>query len=52
MEVYEVSPAVNKVANDTPELVEPFSGEGAPPAAAPKPKRQKKAGDTGQGSLF
>jgi putative SOS response-associated peptidase YedK len=54
MEVYEVSQAVNKVANDSAELIEPY----APPPDAdtraepkrPRPKRQ--ANDSGQGSLF
>ena len=52
MEVYEVSPAVNKVANDSPELVEPYTAlpaEQKPkPAAGPK----RRANDSGQGSLF
>jgi putative SOS response-associated peptidase YedK len=51
MEVYEVSPAVNKVVNDTPELIEPHSS----PAEPESPKlsaRQKRAADSGQGSLF
>ena len=52
MAVHEVSPAVNRVANDSPELVEPYTAplEAAPPskpAAKPKP-----AEDSGQGSLF
>ena len=49
MEVYEVSPAVNKFANDTPDLVEPYTGlpEAEPPA---RPKRRVE--NTGQGSLF
>jgi len=53
MDVYEVSPAVNKFANDSPELVEPYT---APPeaekqAAPPRPK-PKRTADSGQGSLF
>jgi len=51
MEVYEVSSAVNKVANDSPDLIEPCS---APAEAEPrKPTaRQKRVADSGQGSLF
>ena len=51
MEVYEVSPAVNKVANDTPDLVEPYT---AAPEAEQQPRQQPKrrANDSGQGSLF
>jgi putative SOS response-associated peptidase YedK len=47
MEVYEVSDAVNRVANDSADLTLPYAGE---PEAEPKP-RAKKA-DTRQGSLF
>ena len=47
MEVYEVSDAVNRVANDSAELILPYAGE---PEVEPKP-RAKKA-DTRQGSLF
>jgi putative SOS response-associated peptidase YedK len=50
MEVFEVSPAVNKVANDSPDLVEPYA---APPEAEPQPRpKPKRAADGGQGSLF
>ena len=55
MEVYEVSPAVNKVANDSPELIEPYA---APPDAdrpaklKPRIKPSRRAVDSGQGSLF
>jgi putative SOS response-associated peptidase YedK len=52
MEVYEVSPAVNRVANDTPELLERYDGS-AEPEPAPKPARKPRAvADSGQGSLF
>ena len=52
MEVYEVSPAVNRVANDSPELVEPYAAP-AEAVAVPKPvRRAKVAKDDGQGSLF
>jgi putative SOS response-associated peptidase YedK len=50
MEVYEVSPAVNKVANDTPDLIEPYAAPADEPA--PPPRRKRAASDDGQGSLF
>lgn len=50
MEVYEVSPAVNKVANDTPDLIEPYTAPAEQPA--PPPRRRRAASDDGQGSLF
>ena len=31
MEVYEISPAVNRVANDAPSLLEPYNADEAPP---------------------
>ena len=53
LEAYEVSTAVNRVANDDPKLVEPVIAS-AEPAPAPKPatrvNRAKK--DKGQTSLF
>jgi putative SOS response-associated peptidase YedK len=51
MEVYEVSPAVNKVANDTPDLIEPYT---APPEAeiVPRTRAKRRVNDSGQGSLF
>jgi putative SOS response-associated peptidase YedK len=64
MEVYEVSTAVNRVANDRPELIEPHHAEPEPaPAAAEeskpksktKPKsaaHRKRGNDDGQSSLF
>jgi putative SOS response-associated peptidase YedK len=55
MEVYEVSPAVNKVANDSPELLKPFTAP-SEPAPLPVARRAKPAAgpapDDGQGSLF
>jgi putative SOS response-associated peptidase YedK len=54
MEVYEISPAVNRVANDSPALHEPYSADAAePPAQKPTsvPKTRQPV-DTGQGSLF
>jgi len=56
MEAYEVSPAVNRVANDSPALIEPYRAEAAraaapAPVTAAKPKRSK--GKTNaQGTLF
>ncbi len=54
MQVYEVSPAVNRVANDSAALLEPYSAEAAPPPVDhPKPaRRARQEVDTGQGSLF
>ena len=52
MEVYEVSPAVNKVANDSPELVEPYTAPDAETAVAKPRSKIKRASDNGQGSLF
>jgi putative SOS response-associated peptidase YedK len=50
MEVFEVSPAVNKVTNDSPDLTEPYT---APPEAERvEQRRRKRAADSGQGSLF
>ena len=58
LEVYEVSPAVNRVANDSAALIEPLTGV-TPPAAsenpvAPKTKPVKptKQKNDGQASLF
>jgi len=48
MDVYEVAPAVNKVANDSPDLLEPFTAPPGPVTAAPA----KPAHDDRQGSLF
>jgi len=59
LESYPVSSAVNRTANDTPDLLEPLrEGEmGEAPAPAPQPKRAKKEKevvkkDDGQKSLF
>lgn len=50
MEAYEVSPAINRVVNDGPDVLEPYT---APDIVeeAPKPKR-KRAVDDRQASLF
>lgn len=54
MEVYEVSNAVNRVENDSPELIAPLSADAAArqeqAAATAKPRNRKV--DTRQGSLF
>jgi putative SOS response-associated peptidase YedK len=54
MEVYEVSNAVNRVANDSSMLVEPHSADASPQETAPKPSRRagKDKNDPRQGSLF
>ena len=57
LEAHEVSPAVNRVANDDPTLIERTSGAPdllAPPKAAPADRRaaSKRKADDGQGSLF
>jgi putative SOS response-associated peptidase YedK len=53
---HEVSTAVNRVANDAPQLVLPVDPDDAAAAAPPKrparAPRQKVADDGGQGSLF
>ena len=57
MQVYEISPVVNRVANDGPVLHEPYSADAAVAVepASEKPRsvrRARPALDTGQGSLF
>jgi putative SOS response-associated peptidase YedK len=57
IEAYEISAAVNRVANDSPALLEPVSAPAhplPPPTAAerPKPKRASRRSDEGQSSLF
>jgi putative SOS response-associated peptidase YedK len=59
LESYLVSSAVNRTANDTPDLLDPLREEemGEAAAPAPKPKRAKKEKETakkddGQASLF
>ena len=54
LEVYEISTAVNRTANDNPKLLEPVVPGKLEAAPAPKPparvKRAKKG--SGQGALF
>jgi putative SOS response-associated peptidase YedK len=53
MEVYEISPAVNRVENDAPQLLEPYDGSAEPAPEKPKPVRKPRVvADSGQGSLF
>jgi putative SOS response-associated peptidase YedK len=60
MEVYEISPAVNLVANDSPALIEPYSADAAATAAKPAPEQpskpksagRKRSKNDGQASLF
>ena len=58
LEVYPVSPAVNRTANDNPKLVEPFvagaetQAASAPPTRPARAKPAKEKGDSGQGALF
>jgi putative SOS response-associated peptidase YedK len=60
MAVYEISPAVNRVANDSPELLKPYSArpeapvvaaEPSTPSLGPRPRRRR-GDDDGQGSLL
>ena len=53
LEVYEVSTAVNRVANDAPTLVEPMVETPATPVEEPQPARKpKRRKDGAQGSLL
>lgn len=52
LEMVRVGPAVNKVANDGPELQEPFAADPAPTAAGHARKATRRPADDGQGSLF
>jgi putative SOS response-associated peptidase YedK len=54
IEAYEVSSAVNRTANDSPELLLPLTEpEAVAPAEKPKrPKKEKSKVDDGQASLF
>lgn len=48
LEAYEISPAVNRVANDSPELIAPVAAASASRATATRPKPES----DGQASLF
>ena len=54
LEVYEISPAVNRVANDNAALIEPYDAGAAP--TSPRRRSRKRAAngksDDGQASLF
>jgi putative SOS response-associated peptidase YedK len=52
MEVYEISPAVNKVVNDSAELLQPYTAPPEPPVEPKPAARPKRAADDRQGSLF
>jgi putative SOS response-associated peptidase YedK len=53
LEAYEISTAVNRVANDNPQLIEPLAGNADRlPEPRPRPRREKMKADDGQGSLF
>jgi putative SOS response-associated peptidase YedK len=52
LEVYQVSPAVNRADNDGPELIEPLSSQPAPDAAEAAARKREKKKDERQGSLF
>jgi putative SOS response-associated peptidase YedK len=52
IEAYEISPAVNKVANDSADLIAPYTAP-PEPVEQPKPASRKRAKeDDGQASLF
>ena len=52
LEAYEVSSAVNRTANDSPDLLEPLRQPETVEAAPAAPKRKKPHKDDGQTSLF
>ncbi len=52
MEAYEISTAVNRVANDGPEVLEPVSEADAPAPSPDKPAARTKKKDERQPSLF
>jgi putative SOS response-associated peptidase YedK len=51
-EAYEVSPLVNRVANDTPEVQAPYTARADEPKPAPKKVARRQPADDGQTSLF
>jgi putative SOS response-associated peptidase YedK len=53
IEAYEISPAVNKVANDSPDLIAPYTAPATEAVEPEKPKAKARAKkDDGQASLF
>jgi putative SOS response-associated peptidase YedK len=54
LEAHEISPAVNRTANDNPKLIEPADANVStePAARPPAPKRARSKKDSGQGALF
>jgi putative SOS response-associated peptidase YedK len=53
LEAYEISTAVNRVANDNAQLIEPLAADAEPaPEPPPRRRREKERKDSGQGSLF
>jgi len=52
LEMLRIGPAVNKVANDRPEVQEPFDAASAQPEARPVMRSRRGGKDDGQGSLF
>jgi putative SOS response-associated peptidase YedK len=51
-EAYEISPLVNRVANDVPEVQAPFTAPEEAPKPAPKKVARRQPADDGQTSLF
>ena len=52
LEAYPVSTAVNRTANDSPDLIAKVAPDAPPPPPPAPAKRARKAGDDRQGSLF
>jgi putative SOS response-associated peptidase YedK len=52
LEAYEISPAVNRVENDTANLIAPFSADAAAEPSTLAPGKREKKKDERQGSLF
>ena len=52
MEVYEISPAVNRVANDAPSILEPYSADAVEPPAEAESRRQERDFGTGRARCF
>lgn len=52
LDAYEISTAVNRVANDNPKLLETVSADAEPPPEKPAPRTKRAKKDDGQASLF